>query len=94
MECPTCERRTTLGKAYAIKMWYYWEHMEELLKNLIGSYWGQQKNLPSTLSPKPKEQKKEKKRGHVECMLSLLIGNMKIKVPKIVCQHFLPQLMG
>jgi hypothetical protein len=27
-------------------------------------------------------------------MLSLLIGNMKIKVPKIVCQHFLPQLMG
>jgi hypothetical protein len=73
----TCERRTTLGKAYGIKLRYYWEHLEELFKNLIGSYWGQQKNLSSTLSPKQK--KREKKLGHVECMLSLLIGNMKIK---------------
>jgi hypothetical protein len=58
MECHTCERRTTLGKAYAIKMWYYWEHIEELFNNLIGSYRDNKKNLSSTLSPKPKKRKK------------------------------------
>jgi hypothetical protein len=55
---PTCERRTTLGKAYAIKMWYYWEHIEELFNNLIGSYWGQQKKSFLNTFPKAKEKGK------------------------------------
>jgi len=37
MECHTCERRTTLGKAYGIKLWYYWEHLEELDRIILGT---------------------------------------------------------
>jgi hypothetical protein len=70
----------------------YGRTLEELDRIILGT--------TTKISPQhfPQSQKnkkkKKKKRGHVECMLSLLIGNMKIKVPKIVCQHFLPQLMG
>jgi hypothetical protein len=52
------ERRTTLGKAYAINMWYYWEHIEELFNNLIGSYWGQPKKSFLNTFPKAKEKGK------------------------------------
>ncbi len=33
-----------MGKAYGIKVWCYWEHLEGSIGNLMGTHWGQPKN--------------------------------------------------
>jgi hypothetical protein len=46
------KKRTTLGKAYGIKVWRYWEHLEGNIGNLMGTHWGQPKNLIPNLMKK------------------------------------------
>ncbi len=77
-----------MGKAYGIKVWCYWEHLEGSIGNLMGTYWGQPKNLnPNLLKKKPL---KRRRLGYsIKCMsLCLLICGIENYGPKIVCHHF------
>ncbi len=60
-----------------------WEHLGERIQNLMGTT-----NLPTPPPPKPPFNLKGKNLNPLECMLSLLIGRMKIMVLKTVCHHF------
>ncbi len=65
-----------------------WEHLGERIQNLMGTI-----NLPTAPSPPPAFNPKGKNLNPLECMLSLLIGRMKIMVLKTVCHHFWPAQM-
>jgi hypothetical protein len=77
-------------KHIRLKCWDYWEHLGERIQNLMGTT-----NLPTappSTPPQPFNPKGENL-NPLECMLSLLIGRMKIMVLKTVCHHFWPTQM-
>jgi len=74
------EKGRILGKAYGIKVWFYWEHIEEHIGNLMGTE--NSKKNPSAGGPK------ENKLGPCLSMLSLLLGCIKFLFLKLFVTIF------
>jgi len=87
MEClplsPTyiCEKGRTLSKTYGIKAGCNWEHPWGTHWELVGT---KEKRQKSFCPPPQPDQTQKKKKRHLECMLSLPIGCMKLLFPKLV----------
>jgi hypothetical protein len=75
------EKGRTLGKAYGIKVWFYWEHIEEHIGNFMGTD-NQEKNPSAARDPK------ENKLGPCLSMVSLLLGCIKFLFLKLFVTIF------
>jgi len=79
------EKGRTLGKAYGIKVWFYWDHIEEH----IGNFMGTENSKKKPLGPRPKRNQIGPLSMYVEPSPWL----HQIFISKTVCHHFSPGLL-
>ncbi len=78
------EEGRTLGKAYGIKVWFYWGHIEDHVGNSMRT-----ENPKKPLSPRPKR----KQIGPLSIYVEPFPWLHQIIISKTVCHHFSPGLL-